>query len=129
MERGRKRTSAVNTACLSAGSASICAWESVITVLMSSCISYISIFLLYSVSPEPRIQNLVGGRNALVDQAGMPAQTQGEVPVPLEVVEPRQNTCSPVGLSEDRACSRRRGKQMRVLMSCTMNWVYWSRLS
>ena len=43
-------------------------------------------------------------------------QTQGEVPLLLEVVELRQSRCSPVG-------------SRRVLGSCTMHWVYESHLS
>ena len=116
----------MKTACLSAGSASICAWESVITVLMSSCISLISILNIFASLPnrEFEFRNFVGGNDAPVDQAGRPAQTQGEVPLTLEVVEPQQSTCLPVDPSEVRACSRRRDMPVRVLRSCAMNQVY-----
>ena len=131
MGRGRKHTSAVKTACLSAGNASICACESVITVLMSSCILSINTHYIFIAGPRIKVRNFVGGSNPPVGQAGTLAQTQGEVPLLLEVgvVELRQSRCLPVGPSEVRVCSRRRGTQVRVLGSCTMHQVYESHLS
>lgn len=95
---------------------------------MSPCISFISILIAFRLSPERRIDSVVES-DAPVDQAGTPAQTQGEEPLPLEVVGLQQGTYLPVDPSEVRACSRRRGTQVLVLGSYMMNQVYQSHLS